>query len=177
MSTPDISPVIGHSIRFSLSRWDVLRCRLWVIFHHKVLLGLMVLLSLGAALLTMPAPGHVTFSALFKLFYVVVTTGMMFCVMAVFQLGMQVLWLFANKNRGVIGNHELQIRDDGLLEKTSVNESLHRWSGFHRIASSGSYLYIFVTDNNVQYVPVRCFGSDQDARAFREEIRKRAGAA
>jgi hypothetical protein len=30
------------------------------------------------------------------------------------------------KYRGLIGEHELEIRDEGLLERTDVNESLHQ---------------------------------------------------
>jgi hypothetical protein len=109
--------------------------------------------------------------------HVAISAGIMLCVTLVTQVVIQGLWLLLYKNRGVVGDHELEIRDDGILTRTPFNESLHRWSGFQKIASSKSYLYVFVTDNNVEYIPLRCFASTQDAERFQDEIQKRLDAA
>jgi hypothetical protein len=63
------------------------------------------------------------------------------------------------------------------MERTDVNESLHRWAGFHKIVSTGKYLYIYVTDNNAHVVPRRYFGSEQEERLFRDELERHVVAA
>ena len=97
--------------------------------------------------------------------------------MAVMQVVVQLLYVVAHNNRGVTGLHELEIRDEGLLEKSEVNESLHRWSGFHKLGSTRTFLFIFVTDNNVHYVPWNAFPSEQAGKHFRDEIQRRVASA
>jgi hypothetical protein len=137
----------------------------------------MIVMSVGLPLLTVFSPSMSAQSLAFRIFYVVFVTAIMLCVMAAFQVVMMFLWMIANKNRGVLGVHEMEIRDDGLLERTSVNESLHRWSGFHKLGSTRNFLFVFVTDNIVYYVPWKAFASEQDAKYFRDEIQRRAQAA
>jgi len=81
--------------------------------------------------------------------------------------------MMLNKDRGVLGEHEIEVRDEGLVERTDVNESTHRWSGFYKIKRTSKFIFIFVTDNIVHYVPMRCFPSNEDANRFQDEIEKR----
>jgi hypothetical protein len=176
MNMTDTPLVIVRSIRFSLSRWDVLRCRLWVVAHNWKLVTIILGLCLAAPALTYQTPEGKSFSLGFCAFY--------FCIMAVlvlvlniaFQIVFQTFWLFANKNRGVVGEHEFEIRDEGFWEKTPFNESLHRWAGFHKIYASRNFLFVFVTDNIVHYIPLRAFASKEDAESFRAELQRRAHA-
>src|ERR1051325_4422950 len=129
MSTQDTPPIIARSVRFSLSHWDVLRCRLWVVAHNRILVTIILLTCVGMSLATLSPIDGVRNSFAYSITYMVLMTGLMVCFMAAVQVVFQAVWLFLNKNRGVLGDHELEIRDDGLLERTSVNESLHRWAG------------------------------------------------
>jgi len=100
------------------------------------------------------------------------------CVWVVFMsMLLTVCMTMFRKYRGFLGEHELEVRDEGLVERTDVNESLHRWSGFHKIVKTTRYLYIYVTDNNVHIVPRRCFASEQEQRAFLDEIQRHISAA
>jgi hypothetical protein len=178
MNTQDIPPLLIRpqqlSARFSLDRWDLIRCRLWMVAHNRFLVLLSLAMSLGVPLLNMRDPEIASRSVGFRLFYVVFFTAVMFAVMALFQIVVQFLWMLFNKNRGVLGAHELEIRDEGLLEKTDVNESLHRWSGFGKIGRTRRHLFIFVGGNIVHYVPFRCFPSKEDAKRFEDEVRRRS---
>jgi len=178
MNTQDIPPLITQpqqlSVRFSLDRWDLIRCRLWVIAHNRFVVLLTLAMSLGIPLLNLRDPEIASRSAGFKVFYVVFLAAVMFALMAVIQIAMQFLFMLSNKNRGVLGAHELEIRDEGLVERTDVNESLHRWPGFGKIGRTGSYLFMFVGGNIVHYVPFRCFPSEEEAKRFEDEIRKRS---
>ena len=101
----------------------------------------------------------------------------MLFVFTLVQVLMQVLWVFLNKNRGVLGNHDLEIRDEGLVERTNINESMFRWSGLHKLGRSRNYLFIYVTENQAHFVPLRCFSSDEEAKSFQDEIQRRWKAA
>ena len=127
--------------------------------------------------MTVFSPGMSDLTLTFRIIYVVLFTAALLCVMLVFQLLIQLLWVITNKNRGITGQHEMEIREDGLLEKTSVNESLHRWSGFHKICSTRDFLFVFVTENIVYYIPRKAFPSEQEVKNFRDEIQRRANAA
>lgn len=174
MNTTDLPPVIPRSIRCSLDRRDILRCRLWVLTHNRKLLTILLLMCMAVPVLTFHKSDSPFPPVLFFIVYFLVGTVFMIVFEACVLVGFHVLWLFINPNRGVAGEHEFEIRDDGLWNKTSVSESLHRWAGFHKIARSRNYLFVFVTDNIVHYIPLRIFASREDAESFETELRKRA---
>ena len=106
----------------------------------------------------------------FKIFYAIFFTAAMFCIVGLAMMLMMVCIVMFKKFRGSLGDHELEIQDEGLVERTDVNESLHRWAGFHKIVRTNRYLYIYVTDNKVHIVPRRYFASEQQERTFRETL-------
>ena len=180
MENRDVPPVIstpaGARIRYSLNRWDFLRFQLWSILHNRFLLGFFIIMDGFLIWLTLRGPemaarsigGKVSFAIGFTLF-----AAVLLGVFEVLVLGLRIL---LQKGHGQLGEHELEIRADGIAERTTVNESLHRWSGYHRTASSGPYLYLFVTDGLVHIIPKRAFGSKQNEMAFRKEIEQRVAA-
>jgi hypothetical protein len=178
MNPPPIPPLLSQSqgsiICFSLDRWDVFRCRLWIMAYNRFLIILSLGLSLGIPLLNLRDPEIASRSVGFRLFYIVVfTTGLTFGIMVALQVLVQLVWLMLQKNRGVLGAHELEIHDQGLTERTDVNESMHRWSGFHKVSSTRRYLFVYVTENIMHYIPKRCFPSSGEAKKFKDEIERR----
>jgi len=79
---------------------------------------------------------------------------------------------FLFKQRGVVGQHSLEITERGLSERTDYNENLAKWASIRRLHSTRRYLYIYVSDFNFYAVPKRCFanekiaGFEADLRAF-----------
>ena len=106
-------------------------------------------------------------------FFVLFFNLIFICIGSIGGLIPVVLMLFFRKYRGLLGQHELEIRDDGLVERTDVNESLHRWTGFHKVVTTRRFLYIYVTDSNFHIVPKKSFASKPDALLFQSEIEKR----
>jgi len=47
-------------------------------------------------------------------------------------------------NKGMLGEHELEIDADGLIEKTEVNETKIKWGGIERIETTLEYTFIFI---------------------------------
>lgn len=175
MNTSDAPPVLPLSVRYSASRWDVLRCRLWVTAHHKKLVALTLIMSLPVPFFVCSdwAPGvpRTTGVVIFTFLFVLLAA---LSFLVIFQILFQAFWVLINKNRGVVGEHIFEIRDDGLVERTAFNESLHRWAGFYRIAATRSCLFVFVTENQVHYIPFRAFPTKEEAQRFEAELRKRA---
>lgn len=169
-------PVIGTSpathIRYALTRGDILRWQFYVLLHNRVLLAFALLLDLLLVWQSWQTPEVAARTLGFKIFYAVIMTGMFVCFMGIMMMGMMAIMVWSRKHRGFLGEHELEIRPEGLVERTDVNETLHRWSGFHKVAMTGRYLYIYVTDNNVHIVPRRCFPAEQELRSFVEELHR-----
>ncbi len=113
----------------------------------------------------------------FRMFYFLVLLVLFLGFMIFFQIVVHSLLVFTSKSKGVLGEHEMEIRPEGMLEKSSVSESLHNWSGFHKIGSSRNFLFVYVTDTTVYYIPRKVFPSEQAANRFREEILRKANAA
>ena len=85
-----------------------------------------------------------------------------------------VAYLFSGKNKGVLGRQEIAIRDDALLLRSEVSESIHLWSGFQKMRQMGGFIFLYVGGNIVYYVPVRAFSSRQASETFTSEITRRA---
>lgn len=177
MTPPEIPPVINApgrtTLRYSITRWDILRWQLHVLVRNRALLVFWLVISLGLVWNDLRTAEMAVRPTGFKIFYAIFLPLAMLCVMALVTTTAMGCMVAFKKFSGLLGEHELEIRDDGLVERTDVNESVHRWAGFHKIVSTGRYLYIYVTDHNVHVVPLRCFESEQAQKAFQDAIQRR----
>ena len=57
------------------------------------------------------------------------------------------------QNNGIIGEHELQIDTDGLVEKTPMGEVRQGWDMIKNIVSYNNRTYIFISDTNAYILP------------------------
>ena len=81
--------------------------------------------------------------------------------------------VFSRKNRGVIGEHRLTITEAGLVETTTLNESLNRWAGLHKIVSTRAGLIIYVNDSMFHFVSRRRPLIEGDLVKFEESLKGR----
>ena len=176
MTSPPIPPIIDASrrtnLRYSITRWDILRWQFYLLLRNRVLIIFLVVATLGLLWNDLRASEMAVRPIGFKIAYAILFTAAMFCGVGFITTVLVSCTVMFKKFRGFLGDHELEIRDDGLVERTDVNESVHRWAGFHKIVTTGRYLYIFVTDNNVHIVPRRYFSSDDMLKAFRDELER-----
>jgi hypothetical protein len=143
---------------------------MWLLSRNRFIVGFALFMAFGNALIqTRDTAG----SFAFKMFFALCWGLGVFAIMVVFNLIFQLLFLAVRNNRGVAGSHEYQIRENGLFERTDVNESIYRWEGFHKISRSKKYLFVYVTDNNVHYIPLSSFSSLDQERRFVMEIESR----
>jgi len=159
-------------VKYSLTRGDILRWQFYLLCRHRVLILIVLALALFTAWNDVRQPDVAQFPIAVKICYALFIIVFMFGFAS--GLTMLSMWLTNRfkKYRGFLGEHELEIRPDGLAERTDINESVHRWAGFHKLITTGGYLYIYVTDNNVHIVPRHFFASPQAEKQFCDEIRK-----
>jgi hypothetical protein len=170
-SATDATPRL--SIRYTVSRRDILWWHLYLLTHNRVLSAFLLVMCLGSAWSNLGAPEMAGRSAGFKVFVAAGFTVIMFGFVSVFTIAVTLVTVLFRKYRGFLGKHELEIRDEGLVERTDINESLHRWAGFHKIVLTRRHLFIYVTDTNAHVVPRRCFASEPEMLAFRDELLRR----
>jgi hypothetical protein len=80
------------------------------------------------------------------------------------------------RNKSVVGEHELEILDEGLLERTEYNETKSSWAGIERVVSTPQYTFIYITSVSAHVIP-RESVSEGDYDAFIQELTRRIHAA
>lgn len=68
-------------------------------------------------------------------------------------------------NKGTLGQHELEIDDSGLVERTEVNETRHAWQGVERIVETDTHALIYISSMMAHVIPKRSV-TVGDADAF-----------
>ncbi len=56
-------------------------------------------------------------------------------------------------NKGCFGWHELEIDNDGLVERTEVNETRHSWQGIEKIAETESHAFLYTSSFMAHVIP------------------------
>jgi len=172
MSFAETTPI---TIKYSITLYDLIKCRLWAMTHNRFMLGIQGFFSLLIPLQVWNEPQFAGQTILVRAIMFLMVFAIMSAFLAVVNMAVQILFVLVSKNRGVLGWHELEIREDGLVERTDINESLCRWTGFHKLRKSRNYFFLYVTDLAVHVVPKRVFSSVQEAAEFEKRILQLAG--
>jgi hypothetical protein len=82
------------------------------------------------------------------------------------RLDRQIRQLYEGQNNeGVIGEHELEINPNELIERTDVNESRRAWRGIDRFVETDGYVFIFESSATAHVIPKAAI-SEGDIDAF-----------
>ncbi|MBU0914071.1 MAG: YcxB family protein [Gammaproteobacteria bacterium] len=81
--------------------------------------------------------------------------------------------LRSNTLNGILGVHEYELRDEGLFEKTTANETLNRWEGLGKVAIAGPYLLLQVSGFLYHIFPKRCFKTEEDFNSFKTALQNK----
>jgi len=164
-------PSATQSIIYELTRGDLFIGFMTIILRNRML-QVMVLSFLVISEITIVVFG--IGSSLFPsttprcIFYAILFSVLMLLSQAALALAMAYL----PKERGVVGQHTLEITEQGLVERTKFNESLHKWPGIYRIVSQFGYLYIYVSYGVYHQVPKRRVLT-QEMHGFETQLRAR----
>lgn len=67
--------------------------------------------------------------------------------------------------KGITGEHSIEISEEGLREKTTVNDSFSTWESVTKLDQDKKYLFIFL-GHEVYTIPKSAFTSIEEADAF-----------
>jgi hypothetical protein len=162
------APVIVH--KYTLKRWDLLRTQAHGLSRNRVLIAFFIILSTFTAFLDLREPEMAARSLAFKVFFIIVFDAVFITIISLFTLVVVWLMILIRRNRGVLGEHTLEVTPSGLVERTEFNETIRRWQGFHKVVRTRQYLYLWVNESMVHTVPIRSFASEDAARLFQHEI-------
>lgn len=168
-------PSTAH--RYKITRGDLLRVQMHMLIRNRVLIAFLFVGSTILAFLDFRQPALATLSLAGKTLFVILFDAIFIAFVGTITLIPLWLMILVRKHRGVLGEHILEVTDDGLLERTDVNETVHRWLGFHKMLGTRRYLFVYVTDTVVHVVPMRSFASEDVARSFQREIERHTKAA
>jgi hypothetical protein len=177
-SSSSINPLGTHArIRFSLTRFDLFKVRAAGFMTSRPLQVVFLLIGAFAGYSGFTAEFATGESVGFRVFcasiQVILVLGSGFFV----ALLLDALQCFTGKAKGVIGEHTLEVTDEGLRETTEYNSSLYRWSGFHKMKQSSGFLWVYVTDTKAHVVPLDRPLLEGDVSMFVDQIRSRVNPA
>ena len=78
--------------------------------------------------------------------------------------------LNSNLSRGVLGAHHYEMLEDGLLERTQYNETVHGWRSLDRVTTFAGYLMIRVSGASWHTLPLRDFTSRDHLHSFKNAL-------
>ena len=67
---------------------------------------------------------------------------------------------------GLIGEHEYEIRPDGLAERTAVNDGVNKWGGIQAVHRLGPFICFRISGYLYHLIPRRSFENDVQFHAF-----------
>lgn len=77
-------------------------------------------------------------------------------------------------NRGLLGTHELELTEDGIIERSEVGEHKTTWQGIERIISTTEHTFVYVSALMAQVIP-RNAVTEGDYDAFVDALRMQYG--
>ena len=165
-------PDSERTISYNITKWDVLTSWMTIFFRSRLLLLLTLGLYTSCALspLLSDFGRQSAFATAFEV--ASLFTGLVLF-SALVHLVIALGHVLFQKDLGILGQHVLEIRDEGLVERTEFNESLHRWPSIYRILSHPGYLYIYVNATSAHMVPKRSF-SPEELNSFETSLRMHA---
>lgn len=158
----------NHKITYEITRWDIFFNFLTVLFRNRILqvffIGFMlynIWIIAGPIMRNLP---------LASIVFVIVEIILGFAAFLMFfQAILGLAMAFLPKHRGVVGQHILEITEEGFIERTDYNETQYKWESISRISSLFGSLYIYVSDTNAHQIPKRYF-SRQEFIDFKTEL-------
>jgi YcxB-like protein len=79
--------------------------------------------------------------------------------------------------RGQLGGHRVTLTEDGILERTAVNEQRTSWAGVDRVEQNADYIFIYTSPAAAHMIPRRAFPNTREAEAFYQLALTRKAAA
>ena len=158
-------------LRYNNTRWDLINGQWQMMRFNRALrylvsaLGLFVFYS--SFTFSEVQDRSVSYRIFYSLFYLIFVLG----VGLVGTLAVSALNTLLGKGKGLVGEHQLVLTEEGLEESTAYNRSLHTWAGMRGIKESGGFYCLFVTENHAYLIPRKRPVLEGDLTTFIKEFR------
>lgn len=73
-------------------------------------------------------------------------------------------------NKGIVGEHIIELNAQGLYESTEYNESHYAWKGIEDIKADKEYIYIFINSIQGINIPRRAFENQEQESGFIQQL-------
>lgn len=164
-------------LQTNLTSSDITRVVLALLTRRPILLRdwLIWFVIVGAVIVFMRGvPGTVRDTAL-----MVVSAGMGAVGSVAFSICITLLRMkhALKRSDGVLGTHEYELRDDGLFEKTSANETLTKWKSVKGVLRAGQFFVVELPQGAFHIIPIRSFTTANEQLDFYSEVSARVQSA
>jgi len=112
-------------------------------------------------------------SAIWRLIYSVAVLVGVLVVGIIAGMSVSALSVILTKGKGLVGEHQLEITEQGLKESTIFNCSLNTLDGMKGLKETGSFVLLRITDHYAHLIPKNRPLSEGDLRVFVEHFRQR----
>ena len=174
MDNPTTPPPIPKpvSIIYNLSKFDVFSNYFTILLRNRIIMMFVAAMLVFNLFLVFKDPWVADKPWPFVILYALIRSVIFLLILLFVQAVLGALTVFSQRDRGLIGQHVLEITDEGLVESTDVNRGLHKWAGIHKIKSGGAYLYIYTGATRFFQVPRQGIQSGH-LETFEAELRRR----
>jgi len=146
--------------------------------HSRLIMGMLLILLVFAGVQGFVATPEATeYPLVVRSIAAIIWIILALVFFGIIQLITVAIIAYGREHKGLLGVHTLVLTQEGLIERTDYNETLHRWKGFHRIRETSRYLYLYVSEVLYHQIPKRSFTSGEEMRSFLDEIKSRTNAA
>lgn len=160
-------------LRYSLTRWDLFRAGLRGMLHQRIVLIVLIPLLAFIAWSTFTYDENRKLAVPVRITVAIFSATMCAGVGILGGAAVVAAQSFFRRDTGVLGEHTLEIADNGLIESTDVNSSLANWRTRFRIRETGRYAYIYISVNHAHIIPKARPPLEGSVAEFLRELRER----
>lgn len=163
-----------QSVRTTLTKRDITRALLARLASPKALIKAWPLWTVAVGILLVFVQGAP--HSLIDLLVIVISAsiGALISVGASLALVLMRVQHKLKDGDGILGDHEYEITDEGLRERTSVNETLVRWKGIKSVVRLKRFAFIELVSGSFHIIPASSFKSNEEEAGFLTEVQRRA---
>jgi len=91
----------------------------------------------------------------------------------IFQFAFLAIYLFSRKDKNVLTDHVIEVKEDSFFEETKYNKSFFFWSGVVKVVSRPGFVAVYVSSNMAHVIPNRAFSSKEKRAEFINLVREK----
>ena len=161
----------GSSIRYTLTRGDLLAFQTRALSHSRPLIVLASFCFVAVVLLNVWHPPVEHRSAGLNIAGAIITALVLSVLVGAIAYVFLVITVWTSNYGSVLSEQTVRITEEGLWTTSEAGEGTLKWTGIHRIVSTKRLLIIFVNGTSARIIPKRCFTTPQAAEDFEREMK------